>query len=618
MIRPVFLFPLILAAVCCLFFGCEKQKKESNLDDGFNQPITRSRFVRPKPVSQGFVGSEACRACHEEINELYSQHPMGKSMARTSEYRIEDYQSKQTVADSDRKEWRAELVGDQVFHVETVKNSDGTPLVTHREKMDYTCGSGTRGCSYFFFRDGKLFQSPLTWYSKSRKWDLSPGYEPLAHPRFERMASDGCLVCHAGRMNPIKNERSTFQIKKPFHEMAIGCERCHGPGKDHIEFHENGDRPADAVDPIVNPESLEPELRDAVCYQCHLQGENRVPRYGRSEYDFRPGMHISDVWITFLKTGETTGGKTQAVSQVEQMQQSECFIGSKGKLGCISCHDAHTVPDPEHRIEFYRSRCIQCHDGQSVADGIVRTKCSSPVDVRKQSSPEDSCIQCHMPSLNAGDVPHTAQTDHRVHIPGDKYDYQFETDDGFLIWNDRNVPRHSVERAKTIAQSEQAFLRSDSKLADKAMKGLASFHPIPKDDLALNEAMAQLFFAKGDSVEGSRIWSALINKYPRDEFLLTGFSLALHQEGKYAEAYPYYRKLASINNNRPLVLLRYLDVCTRLNKLQEGLQVANRILELDPGSRITHEWLSRAYETRGDADKATYHREMAASLPDLK
>ena len=79
--------------------------------------------------------------------------------------------------------------------------------------------------------------------------------------------------CHAGRMNPIPQERNRFDEKKPFHELAIGCERCHGPGKKHIHFHEeNHCRLGTNVDPIVNPEKLSPELRDAVCYQCHLQG----------------------------------------------------------------------------------------------------------------------------------------------------------------------------------------------------------------------------------------------------------------------------------------------------------------------------------------------------------
>ena len=61
------------------------------------------------------------------------------------------------------------------------------------------------------------------------------------------------VACHAGRMNPIPQERNRFDEKKPFHELAIGCERCHGPGKKHIHFHEENIAARDTVDPIVRP-----------------------------------------------------------------------------------------------------------------------------------------------------------------------------------------------------------------------------------------------------------------------------------------------------------------------------------------------------------------------------
>ncbi|MEE2641796.1 MAG: hypothetical protein VX768_14305, partial [Planctomycetota bacterium] len=176
------------------------------------------------------------------------------------------------------------------------------------------------------------------------------------------------------------------------------------------------------------------------------------------------------------------------------------------------------------------------------------------------------------------------------------------------------VPNHAIERAKTIASAEQAFMMSDIQKADRALEGLRYFHPVAKDDLPLQEALAQLYSTKGDPVEADRIWSGLIKVFPRDEFLLTQVSLALHQTGKFKESYPYYRQLVRVNNSRPQVLMRYLDVCTKLGKFEEGMKVAERILELDPGSKITHQWLARAYETAGDQTKASHHADMAKKL----
>jgi hypothetical protein len=74
--------------------------------------------------------------------------------------------------------------------------------------------------------------------------------------------------------------------------------------------------------------------------------------------------------------------------------------------------------------------------------------------------------------------------------------------------------------------------------------------------------------------------------------------------------------LIKVNNSRPEVLLRFLDVCTKLRRFSEGITIANRVIELEPGSKITHQWLAKAYETAGNPDKARYHRELVDRLPE--
>jgi hypothetical protein len=267
--------------------------------------------------------------------------------------------------------------------------------------VQYVIGSGTRGHSYLTAHDGYLFQTPVSWYSQKQIWDLSPGPRNSLLP--EQPVSGECLFCHANRAQVSEGTQSRFE--GPIYDgQGIGCERCHGPGERHV--HDPGRRdPATGVDPtIVNPRRLEPHLREAVCEQCHLAGEIRLLRRGRGLYDFRPGLPLEQFWAVYVR-GRGPGEKGRAVNHVEQMYASRCFQGSAGRMGCISCHDPHVAVGPPQRVSHYRGRCLVCHPEQS---------CGLPPAQRRQTRPDDSCIDCHMPRYPAADIAHAAATDHRI------------------------------------------------------------------------------------------------------------------------------------------------------------------------------------------------------------
>ena len=60
-------------------------------------------------------------------------------------------------------------------------------------------------------------------------------------------------------------------------------------------------------------------------------------------------------------------GRFEAVGHDEQMETSRCFIESKGRLGCISCHDPHRLPEPTTKVAYYRDRCLHCHEKKGCA-----------------------------------------------------------------------------------------------------------------------------------------------------------------------------------------------------------------------------------------------------------
>jgi hypothetical protein len=302
-----------------------------------------------------------------------------------------------TTFEAQRSQFTIERRGGREIHRETRRDDQGRTLAEVEAEIAFALGSGRRGVSYLIERDGRLYQSPISWYARKNRFDVSPGYE-RKNLHFDRPIEPECLFCHANGAAPVPLSVNRYQ-PPIFRGHAIGCERCHGPGELHVQ----GQQVANGRDlTIVNPRHLEPALRQAVCEQCHVLADHRVDRPGRETFDFRPGLPTSAFFAVFNRTGPT-GNK--AVGHVEQMKASRCYRASEGRLGCTSCHDPHQLPAPQERLDYYRRKCLDCHDQRG---------CTVPEPARRKQSPGDSCIDCHMPVTSSVDIVHIATTDHRI------------------------------------------------------------------------------------------------------------------------------------------------------------------------------------------------------------
>jgi Tfp pilus assembly protein PilF len=346
-----------------------------------------------------YVGDAACARCHREIADTFRRHPMGRSLAPLDPLEAvgNDRSDSTTTFEAGSSRFTIVRSAGRLVHRETRLDETGQILAEVEGEVKYALGSGTRGISYLIEHDGRLFQSPISWYGQKKQWDHSPGYD-VNDFHFDRAIEPNCLFCHANRALPV--DHSVNRYEQPiFRGHAIGCERCHGPG----ELHARGQEVVAGRDlTIVNPHHLEPALRDAVCEQCHLLGEQRVDRLGRATFDYRPGLPLIEFFAVY---GEVKQGENRVVGQVEQMKLSRCFRASDGQLGCISCHDPHQLPSPTEKAAYFRQQCLACHDPKG---------CNLPDSVRLARSRNDNCIQCHMPRTASVDIVHTATTDHRI------------------------------------------------------------------------------------------------------------------------------------------------------------------------------------------------------------
>ena len=178
-----------------------------------------------------YVGDAACVRCHASSVETFRQHPMGRSLAPIGEGSVTDRKQEdgRPLFETKGLQYSIEHREGHVFHQETRRDTSGRVVARNEVEVQYTLGSGRQGVSFLVEHDGFLFESPLTWYTRRRQWDLSPGFE-VHNYHFDRPIRPGCLYCHANRAKPKAGPINQYQ-PPIFQGHAIGCERCHGPGE---------------------------------------------------------------------------------------------------------------------------------------------------------------------------------------------------------------------------------------------------------------------------------------------------------------------------------------------------------------------------------------------------
>jgi hypothetical protein len=568
-------------------------------------PVAASPYENTHSAAR-YVGTERCIQCHADQHASYLQTAHSRSLSRVDPNQQPPDGSFHHPASGRR--YRAYRNGGAMLHSESLVLPGGQELPLCDYPLLYLVGSGRFARTYLVEDAGFLVESPLTWYASLEKWAMSPGYDIPHHRSFHRTIEHGCLFCHAGQSEPVEGNNQRLELV----ELAIGCERCHGPGSLHVARHAaSRTQPAPEGDrTIVNPSRLPRELAEAVCHQCHLTSEVQVAARGRSPADFRPGLPWQDFAVDF-EFGDPATNMT-VVGHVAQMRQSRCYQRSDS-LTCITCHSPHASVAAAERIAHHRATCQACH---------VEPACGVALAVRTADNAND-CVACHMPQSST-EIPHIAFTHHRIGIHRPEASRAKVAADQLRL---APVLAHSslpeLDRRRALGLAHLQYFR-DHDQEGTSRHHLAEARTLISATLAaglmdapLAEARAELAAAEGNSAEAAR-WAATAltgshltaNERASALRLLAGIALT---ENRVHEARQHLEELTALRRDpRDWFLLAVSR--QRLGDVDGAIAALERVRQIDPAEPETYDMLAELYSVRGDSELAQTRREQARSI----
>ncbi len=418
---------------------------EDSIDRTPQAQSTSAQYPAPPPSvrsNEDYLGSKACARCHEVEHTQWNNSLHIKMTKPISEALIVgDFAEGTRFADHGR--------------AYTFGTRDGRPFMTvafgtrapETFSIDYTLGAKRYQGYLSTLPDGRIYVLPAFWHVASRRWVDWKEITPIPDDAHElrQIWNVNCFNCHATNIVPgydinAKRYRSTWT------EMGIGCEACHGAGRQHVELmdawekdpaskpaFENSSKNRQLSDilKIFSVKSSEPRRIYDTCAYCHGNKNNVFT-------GFRGGDRYTDFALPFLVSepipendlqGEFwPDGRPNRFNRPQALTMSGCF--KAGAIACTNCHVAHgSRNDFSLKVNINQGRngdalCTQCHSEsrRQPAAGSRQTNASASVPSPEPQAPSPKvsftgaglsahtfhkpesagsrCISCHMSDVN--------------------------------------------------------------------------------------------------------------------------------------------------------------------------------------------------------------------------
>jgi len=561
-----------------------------------------SAQTAPTPV-RTYVDTKVCAGCHSQIARTYALTGMGRSF-----YRLPDAPETRFYHKPSDTWYAMERKDGRLVQRRWRVDPSGAEVLVDESSVDYVMGSGNHVKTYLHrTQRGGLIELPLAWYSEGGGvWAMEPGYDGETLPP-PRQISYQCMFCHnaypripAGHGEPGAEPLYTGALPE-----GVDCQRCHGPGSDHVRAAQRGASVDVVRRAIVNPARLSVERQMEVCLQCHLETTsqplpNSIVRYGREPFSYRPGDALTDFELFFDRaSGSGHEEDFEIAHSAYRFRKSQCFLKSGGKLTCTTCHNPHDIVRGEAAARHYNSVCGQCHQA-GVRAAVAGGK--HPADT--------GCITCHMPRRRTQDVVHVVMTDHlirRLPLPGDLLAPIPERREFFANpYRGEVAPYYPAGPARdgkaalyqAVAQVTQ---RSNSRGVAMLAGEIARQKPAESQFYV---ELGQAWLSAGNAKAAVAQFEQAARIKPDSPLIALNLADALTESGQAAQAVATLQSKVQLFAGDPL--LWYQLAISRIESGEDSQAVAalEKCLQLDPDLAEAHNLLGERLAGAGDFERA--------------
>ncbi|QDP01150.1 multiheme c-type cytochrome [Thalassotalea sp. PS06] len=408
---------------------------------------------------KGFVGSQTCESCHQQAYSDWQGSHHAKAMAHASEDSVlANFDNVEVVFNGETYRFYRQ---EQDFFAR-IKDKNGE---FQSYQIEYTFGVYPLQQYMVDVGQGKIQLIPFAWDSREKqlggqRWfHLYPEALDTKHEFFWTNQGQNwnymCADCHSTNIRKNYNlEDKSYGTT--FAEISVGCEACHGPGENHLDFVNQKTQPGAAEKTPDNagfdrslhklvqqwqarPDKsiLQPVLADnadasrqtLVCAQCHSR------RLQLGNQDFIKSNEFADTYLLNL----LEPGAYHVDGQIyDEVYVYGSYLQSKMHQQGVVCSNCHQPHSAKLLIEG-NGLCSQCH--------IAEQYDTPEHHHHPDSTPGSQCVDCHMPQTTYMQV--DPRRDHRWLVPNPKQSADLGAPDVCLSCHEAESQQWSIDTVRT-------------------------------------------------------------------------------------------------------------------------------------------------------------------------